>query len=325
MGRRRQSNHDLPPRLHFKAGSYYYVTFQGGKRQWLNLGKDRPEALRRWAELEGQDAPVLTKRFDLIAARYQRDEFPRLAPRTQHDYERAIRNLSAVFGAMPIDTIKPPHLAEYLARRGQSSTVQANREIAVFSTIYNRAREWGYTTATNPCEGVRRHRERPRERYVTDTEYKAVWDKADQPTQDAMDLALLTGQREGDVLKMRDTDIQGGVLYVRQNKTRAALRILVTGQLAEVITRIQTRGGRKGPLLVQTEDGQPLTEDALRKRFSKARKAANVDFQYRDLRAKAATDRGDLAKAQKLLGHKNRSMTEDYVRARQGEMVEPLK
>lgn len=57
-------------------------------------------------------------------------------------------------------------------------------------------------------------------------------------------------------------------------------------------------------------DGNRLGTFALRLRFDKARKAAGVSFQFRDLRAKAATDTGDLAHTQKLLGHRNCEMTE---------------
>ncbi|HEY5994491.1 MAG TPA: tyrosine-type recombinase/integrase, partial [Gallionellaceae bacterium] len=72
-------------------------------------------------------------------------------------------------------------------------------------------------------------------------------------------------------------------------------------------------------------NGQRLTSGALRTRFDAARKAAKVDFQFRDIRAKAATDTEDLAHAQKLLGHKTRTMTEHYTRDRKGEKVSPLK
>lgn len=60
-------------------------------------------------------------------------------------------------------------------------------------------------------------------------------------------------------------------------------------------------------------------------RFDKARKAAEVDFQCRDIRAQTATDTDDLARSQQLLGHKTRAMTEHYTRNRKGEKVEPLK
>jgi len=77
--------------------------------------------------------------------------------------------------------------------------------------------------------------------------------------------------------------------------------------------------------MLQNGSGQRLSYGALRTRFDKARKAADVDFQFRDIRAKTATDTDDLARSQQLLGHKTRAMTEHYTRNRRGEKVEPLK
>ena len=66
-----------------------------------------------------------------------------------------------------------------------------------------------------------------------------VWDAADWPTRDAMDLAYLTGQRPADVLKLMLTDIRDGALWITQGKTGKKLRILVAGELAAVLARIQ--------------------------------------------------------------------------------------
>ena len=130
-----------------------------------------------------------------------------------------------------------------------------------------------------------------------------------------MDLALLTGQRPADVIKLKRTDIRDGALWIVQNKTGARLGIEVTGELAAVIARISERPRRAiSAYLIQDEDGQPLSSFALRSRFDKARTQAGVNFQFRDIRAKAATDTGDLAHSQSLLGHKNREMTEHYVK-----------
>ena len=72
--------------------------------------------------------------------------------------------------------------------------------------------------------------------YVSDDEFQAVWDKADQTTRDAMDLALLTGQRPADVLKIERTDLRDGAPWIVQNKTKLAIEI--TGELAQLIDRI---------------------------------------------------------------------------------------
>jgi integrase len=192
--------------------------------------------------------------------------------------------------------------------------------------VFNKAREWGYTDAPNPCQGVKGFTELGRSRYVTDTEFQAVYDKAHPTVRDAMDIALLTGQRPADVLKILRTDIRDGALFVAQNKTGAKRAIEIVGELAQVIECITGRPReRLSAYLIQDDNGRPLSTLALRGRFDKARKAAGVAFQFRDIRAKTASDTGDLAHSQRLLGHKNRDMTEHYVRERIGVRVKPLR
>ena len=141
-----------------------------------------------------------------------------------------------------------------------------------------------------------------------------------------MDLALLTGQRPADVLKLTRADIQDGALRITQNKTKAKLEVEITGELATLIERLASRPEKvRSIYLVQTENGQPLTQSALRSRFDKARIAVAVSFQFRDIRAKTATDLDDPRHAKKLLGHKQQSMTDHYIRARKGERVKPLR
>lgn len=72
----------------------------------------------------------------------------------------------------------------------------------------------------------------------------------------------------------------------------------------------------------------------LRGRFDKAREAAGIaknEFQLRDLRAKAGTDKaessGDILQARDQLGHTTMTMTmtEAYIRDRKGKKVMPTK
>src|SRR5450830_1400769 len=325
MGRRRQSNYDLPPRMSVKKGRYYHVSGTL-PRKWTPLGDDINEARRKWADLEGKPVSIDDKSFSTVGKRYMRDILPTLKMHTQRDYTQYFRLLEAVFGEVAIDSIRPFDIAEYLRVRGETSKVRANREKALFSTIFNHARTWGYTDITNPCTGIKGHKEKGRDRYVSDDEYAAVWACAHPTVQDAMDLALCTGQRPADVLKFNVTDIADGSLSLTQNKTGKKLRIAIEGELAEVIDRILAKPRDKvNKSLLQDPDGQRLSYFALRSRFDKARDMAGVNFQFRDLRAKAATDTEDLGHAQRLLGHKNRTTTEIYTRDRIGELVKPLK
>jgi integrase len=325
MGRKRESNFDDPPRFHKKGRTWYHVSGTS-PRVWTKLSSDRAEALRLWAQVECVKEDDSTKLFSVIAKRYVREVYPTKAVRTRADNDKELVHLLRVFGHMPIDSILPMHIREYMDIRGQAAKVRANREKALFSHIFNKAREWGYTALQNPCQGVKGFKETGRTRYVTDAEFARVKAQAHFTVIDAMDLALLTGQRPADVLKVQLADIRDGALWITQNKTGARLGIEITGELASVIARIKERARRAiSPYLIQDENGQPLTYFALRSRFDKARELAGVSFQFRDIRAKAATDTGDLAHSQKLLAHKNRDMTEHYVRARVGERVRPLR
>jgi len=150
--------------------------------------------------------------FRYVAERYQREVLPTKAPRTQRDNLKELAQLYKFFDAppAPLEQITPQHVRQYLDLR-KDAPVRANREKALFSHIFNKAREWGYTSAPNPCAGVKGFTERGRDVYVEDDTYRAVWDAADWPTRDAMDLAYLTGQRPADVLKMQITDIRDAV------------------------------------------------------------------------------------------------------------------
>lgn len=147
-----------------------------------------------------------------------------------------------------------------------------------------------------------------------------------------MDLAYLTGQRPSDILKISEHDIVDNALEIRQNKTDLKLRIGLSAKLLAVIQRIRNRKQEHkvySTSLVVDECGEKLTASMLRSRFDAARLKARVAFQFRDLRAKAATDKadssGDVRQAQRQLGHTTIGMTEHYIRERRGAKVEPTK
>lgn len=356
MGRKRTKHLNLPPRMHARvqrSGKVYYYYDQGGKpRREIPLGPDFVMAVKRWSELEmdrgSPHVDLITFRY--AAERYVREVLPTKAPRTQSDNLKELDWLYRFFDnpPAPLDQIQPVNIRQYMKWRvqevqnrmreqgkevcGDEGQVRANREKALFSHIFNMAREWGLTNQSNPCQGVKGYSESGRaDVYIEDSVFQAVWKVADQPTRDALDLAYLTGQRPADTLKCDERDIRDGVLYVRQNKTSRKLRILIEGELAAVIKRIRARKrGYKvsSTALIVNENGEQLTREAFRYRFDKARRLAGVvweEFQFRDIRAKAATDTEDLAHAQKLLGHASREMTEHYVRPRRGELIKPTK
>ncbi|MEM5426110.1 tyrosine-type recombinase/integrase [Paraburkholderia ferrariae] len=318
-----------------RGKTYYYYDMGGKPRRWQALGGDFVEALRLYADLEqGNRSPRALLTFRHVAERYLTEVLPSKSRETQRTNLIQLERLYAFFDVppAPLDEIKPIHIRKYLDWR-KAAPVAANREIALFSHIFNKAREWGATDRPNPCVGIRKHRETGRDVYVDDSLYKAVWNKADVPLREAMDLAYLTGQRPADVLKLDERDVRDGVVSIRQNKTGMRLRIEVVGELAALLDRLAARKASHNPRstrLIVDEHGKPLGHAALRFRFDRARDLAGIpkaEFQFRDLRAKAGTDKesaSDMRGAQSLLGHGSVTMTEHYVRKR-GTKITPTR
>lgn len=327
MGRPKTAkNRDLPPRMSrrtLKSGAvhYYYRTTTGGA---IPLGQDLSAAKLKWAELEKRGSLAPSDSWLAVSARYRKEGMTGKAPKTQKEYEAALDRLDAAFEKATLTQIKPHHIREYLDKR--TAKTAANREIATLSLVYNWARERGITDAPNPCAGVKKNREAGRDIYVTDDQYKAVWSVAVPELQDALDIARLTGQRPADVRKMMRDDIRDGHLWVKQNKTGARVGIELVGELATVVDRILKRPRRAtGRYLVQTDEGQPLTQTMMRDRFDQARKDSGQEWQFRDLRPKAATDVGDVREAKELLGHASETTTAEIYRRRRGNTVKPVR
>lgn len=373
MGRKPTKNMNLPRGMRAReqrSGNVFYYYDAGGKpRREIPLGGDYVQAVRKWAELEADKGSphVQLITFKYVSDRYTREVIPTKAVRTQADNIIELNKLSEFFSDAPLIDIKPIFVRQYLdwrhaeakkrainenAKRvsdgktpkavtGQEGKVRANREKALFSHIWNKAREWGLTDAPNPCMGIKGFRETGRDTYIDDETFKAVYDAADEPTRDAMDIAYLSGQRPADVLKITRGDLKDGELWFTQNKTGTKLRIVIEGELASVIERIKSRKHKvQSMALIVDEQGRPLTASALRGRFDKARdaamsKAGSDDlakrikgFQFRDLRAKAGTDKegtDGMSAAKDLLAHADESMTRNYVRHRVGKLVKPTK
>lgn len=337
--RRRTVNANLPDRMirvqvRRPRRVYVYYYFDAGtaaSTRYIALGSDYVAALRKYVELAGSTTTVAALvTFGDVAKRYQIEVIPTKAARTQRDYLTFLERLLAVFGDAPLADVEPVHIRQYLDRR-RGSPVRANREVALFSAIWNFSRQIGATDRANPVAGVTKFLERPRWIYIDATQREAILAVAPAPLADAIELAYLTGQRPSDVLRMRESDIRDGCLEVEQAKTKAKLRIEVTGRLAEVLERVRER--KKAHRVVDTAlvvglHGRAVSQHYIRSLWVKARDAAGLDksLQFRDLRAAAASDVDEarsIRDAQSLLGHTTIRMTEAYARSRRGKKVRP--
>jgi integrase len=99
-------------------------------------------------------------------------------------------------------------------------------------------------------------------------------------------LALWTGQRQGDLLRLAWTQYDGKTIRLQQSKTGERVLIPVGSTLKAALDENR---GKAGPILLNS-DNRPWTEDGFRSSWRKACTAAGiVGITFNDLRGTAVT------------------------------------
>jgi integrase len=311
-----------------KGAAYYYDHgYVQGRRYWQPLGSDFAAAKRTWADIEA-DAPA-DNTVSALLTYYRIHALPQCAERTQRDRRAHIERLTAVFGTVRTDELRPQDVARYLRHHGYP--VAANREIGTLSAAFSYAVDIGMAN-TNPCRQVRRNRESKRDRYITDAEFRTVKSLAPPVVALGMDLAYLTGMRMGDLLALRWDQLENQGIRVRQSKTGAKVLIEWTDDLRSAIEEARAlRRNTRGLHVLATRAGEPYSVSGFGAMFRRSMdkavdKHAMSRFTFHDIRAKTGTDARDAGlDSQALLGHTTEAQHQTYLRSRAPVHVQPVK
>jgi integrase len=247
-----------------------------------------------------------------ILDRFLSDYVPTLSPRTQRDYARHVRDLRRHFGHFMADSMKARDFRDFMdVRRGK---IQRNKQLAVLSCAYSEAVGRWYMAERNPCRDVKRHTSRPRDREVTDAEYNTFRAMVPLRMKLAMDLSVKTGQRQGDILALKwsQVDRDLGRIRFKQTKTGKRVGVRLTDEVLELLERCAGLQPQ-GEYVIRRRDGNRYTSDGFRAIWQRYQrrwaKLGNERFTYHDLRARAASKCKTVEEAMLLLGHQNISMT----------------
>lgn len=265
--------------------------------------------------------------------RYRLECLSNLGARTQRDYVRHLNFLESYFGrGRELGSVKPRDVGRFLDV--PTGKQHRNKQAAVLSAVFGKCVGKWYAEGcdANPCANVERHESKPRTRYITDDEFHAVRSLAPFNVQLAMDFALLTGQRQGDILDLTWLNVFPTHIDVTQGKTGKHLGIRITPALEEVLQRAREYKPFIGPRLyvIRARNGEPYTHEGFRALWQRVMNEAmklgaiRTRYTFHDLRAKCASDKKNLQGASELLGHSDQGLTRRiYVRNIQ--MVDPLR
>ncbi|RCX05886.1 MULTISPECIES: site-specific integrase [Kosakonia] len=216
---------------------------------------------------------------------------------------------------------------------GQPRMAQVIRSVLI--DVFKEAQHYGEVPpGYNPALATKQPRRRITRQRLNLEEWQIIFDIADAKHKymgNAMLLALVTGQRLGDISNMKFSDIWDDHLHIIQEKTGSkiaiplALRLnAINWSLREVIARC--RDYAVSPYLVhffrttsQAERGAQVKSNTITMNFSKARDKAELD--WGDGTAASFHEQRSLAErlyeaqgidTQRLLGHKSPKQTARY-------------
>lgn len=214
-----------------------------------------------------------------------------LAPRTRADYVKLIRIIEATFGDFPLSALSDRRTRGiFMEWRDERSKTSGRRQADYGWQVLARILSWAHgrgLVAANPCEkGGRLYRGNRAERVWTADDEARFVACAPMHLHLALLLALWTGQRQGDLLRLTWTQYDGKVVRLQQGKTGARVVIPVGKPLKVALDELS---GRAGQILLNSE-GKPWTADGFRSSWRKACANAGISgVTFNDLRGTSVT------------------------------------
>jgi integrase len=267
----------------------YHYAWKGGPR--LKGEPGTPEFIASYhAAVSAKKSAPTGVLLALLQAYQASSEFTGLRNRTRADYIKQIKLIEREFGDMPLQALSARGArAEFMSWRDRVATRsrrQADYAWSVLARVLSWSKDRGLVS-DNPCErGGRLYRGSRADKVWSDDDEAAFYRSAPSHLHLPVLLALWTGQREGDLLRLTWSAYDGEVIRLRQSKTGARVSVPVGAPLKAALDATP----RLSPIILLTSERKPWTPDGFRASFAKARAKAGISgVTFNDLRGTAVT------------------------------------
>lgn len=304
------------------------------------------ELLKIRAQKQGMGKAVLLPDWvktyvDITERRHEKGEISKATVDVRKTH--AIR-LASRFPRTPLDAVSARDLSAIITEytdRDKNRMAQAVR--SVWSDMFKEAQYAGAVDpGFNPAEATRKPKAKVTRQRLTLEDWNKVFNAATAShLRNAMLLAMVTGQRVGDIAKMKFTDVKNGMLYVEQGKGGARVAIplnirsealgmtlgdVIAGCRDRAVSRYLVHHSRR---IGAANVGDALPAKALTNLFSAVRDRVVIELdegktpptfhEQRSLSGRLYEKQG--INVQALWGHKSKKMSELYLDERNTEWI----
>lgn len=275
----------------------YWYAWRNGPR--LRGEPGSPEFLASFNEAAASKVPTPEGRLQILINGYRNSQaFLGLRERTRTDYSRMLDQIETKFGDFPLRALPATEtrgvFLDWRDELALKSKRQADYAFTVLACVLSWAKNRGKVTV-NPCERGGRVYNGSRVDHIwgIDDE-QAFLESAPHHLHLPLLLALWTGQRQGDLLRLTWKAYDGKTIRLRQSKSIGRKRRTVSVEIpigAPLKTALDVAAeSKKSPIVLLNSDGVPWTQDGFRASWRKASdKAGIVDLTYNDLRGTSVT------------------------------------
>jgi integrase len=285
--------HKVKRRLSGGGHSLHFYAWRGGPK--IEAEPGTPQFIAEFHALTAtRDKPIKGKATlqGLIDSYRSTTDFTALAETTRKEYARYIRKIEAEFGDLPIAAINDPLIRGDFLEWRDGLAVTGTRAADYAFSVLSKVMAWAYDRrkiVANPCERPGRLHSAGRAANVwRDDTLGALFAKASTAVALPCQIALWTGQRQGDILRLTWAAYDGEFIRLRQSKTGRHLTIKIAAELRGVLDAAKLT--RKTVTICATQRATPWTSDGFKTSFGKTCAAAGVTgLTFHDFRGTAVS------------------------------------
>lgn len=281
--------HRVTKRLASGEVAVYHYAWRGGPR--LPGEPDSAEFLAALAAAKAEAPPHHKGTLQEVFNAYQASPaFTAKAAATQEGYKRRLPAIEAEFGDMPIKALADTRArGEFLDWRDQlaaKSPREADYHMAILALMLAWGLDRGRVPANPAARPGRVYRPDRTDSIWTEADVQAFLAKAGPQLRLPFLLALWTGQRRGDVLRLPWGAYDGATIRLAQSKGKRRVVIPLVAEMRAALDAAK----RRATLICVTSRGTRWTGDGFSASFRKACEAAGIEgLTFHDLRGTAVT------------------------------------
>jgi integrase len=219
------------------------------------------------------------------------EDFRGLADSTRRSYVALIVRIEKEFGDFPLSALTDRRTRGlFMAWRDKLAAASGRRQADYAWSVLARVLSWALDrglVVANPCtHGGRLYRGSRRESIWTAGDEASFLERAPAHLHLPLLLALWTGQRQGDLLRLPWSAYDGTHIRLRQSKTGTRVVIPVGAPLKAALDTL----AKRSPIILTNSGGKPWTSDGFRASWRKACAATGIaGLTFHDLRGTAVT------------------------------------